>query len=71
MTKELAKSFHSEKVCDFSTLYGLPEISDPYGCTIECYRDTFVAIDYVCNLLANDIAEDNLLNRIKLSAKRK
>lgn len=53
----------SKKATDFSLLYGIGDIPDPYGGKIEDYRETFALLSYACALLADDIAGKRLLKK--------
>jgi len=54
MTPKLKQSFKEEKFTDFTELYGLPPIADPYGGTLEDYRRAFYSINFACELLVKD-----------------
>ncbi|MBQ9482525.1 MAG: low molecular weight protein arginine phosphatase [Clostridia bacterium] len=57
MTKDLAALIGGKKTTDFSALYGVKEVFDPYGGTIEDYREAFAIIDCACEMLADEISE--------------
>lgn len=55
MTADIRKATNSEKATDFTLLYGLPPVIDPFGGDIEDYRKTFYDLNFACELLAKDI----------------
>lgn len=63
MTPGIKSGFTDDKAYDFSSLYNLRPIEDPYGKGIDDYRKAFFAIEYACNLLVCDI-KNNKFNKI-------
>lgn len=59
MTPSLTEQLNSKKATDFSLLFGLNPILDPYGGTDEDYEKTFISLDYACELLANQLQKAN------------
>lgn len=64
MTPNLIAQVKTKKVADFSLLYGIPPISDPYGGTDEDYENTFISLDYACDLLLADAVSGKLKSKI-------
>ena len=52
---ELISAVKSKKATDFSLLYGIKPISDPYGGSDEDYRKTIYDLNFACELLIKEL----------------
>ena len=55
MTPALTEAVKSKKATDFSLLYGIKPISDPYGGSDEDYRKTIYDLNFACELLVKEL----------------
>ena len=51
----LTEAVKSKKATDFSLLYGIKPISDPYGGSDEDYRKTIYDLNFACELLVKEL----------------
>ena len=58
MTRDLALTVGGGKTTDFSALYGVNEIFDPYGGTRDDYRGAYALIERACEMLAEEIENE-------------
>ncbi len=65
MTPAAASAVKNKKAADFSQLYGIPPIADPFGGDDAEYEKTFRSLVDACRLLADDIEDGILTQRIK------
>lgn len=70
MSPNILKGIKSKKTVDFCALYGTSEIFDPYGGSLDDYRETFSLLNFACELLAEDIFKGTIKEKIKSAAQK-
>ncbi len=70
MTFTHIKGIKSQNCVDFTMLYGLAPIADPFGGEISAYRRTYSALNVALDLLVADIECGSLAQKIKLSIEK-